>query len=164
SNWPRRWRPTAGPNRPARPWASSSAATPRAPPRPCAPAPPRSACAPIAGDRATADLLTARVFAALDARLEARAARPVALALSGGGDSMALLDLAARWGQARGRPILALGVDHRLHPDSARWTAFAARAAPAAGASQGALAWKEYETATGKTTPAHTALHSHIVE
>ncbi|MFN4297645.1 MAG: ATP-binding protein, partial [Brevundimonas sp.] len=72
--------------------------------------------------------------AALEARLSLDTDRPVALALSGGGDSMALLHLAADWCGRRGRPLLALTVDHRLHPDSGAWTAFAGEAARALGA------------------------------
>src|SRR5690606_41896277 len=78
--------------------------------------------------------LAGRVFARLDARLNHIGPEPVALALSGGGDSMALLDLAAEWARARGRGLLALTVDHNLNPDSAAWTRFAAEAARAAGA------------------------------
>ncbi|HEY0601010.1 ATP-binding protein, partial [Brevundimonas sp.] len=54
--------------------------------------------------------------------------------MSGGGDSVALLRLASDWARANGRRLLALTVDHGLSPDSAAWTAFAARAARAAGA------------------------------
>lgn len=77
---------------------------------------------------------------------------------------MALLDLAARWGQARGRPILALGVDHRLHPDSARWTAFAARAARAAGVDWRPLAWTGDKPATGLPAAARAARHRLIAD
>lgn len=78
--------------------------------------------------------LTETVFAALDRRLQQDVDHPVALALSGGGDSLALLDLAARWAADRGRRLVCLTVDHRLNPDSRRWSAFAADAACRAGA------------------------------
>lgn len=42
----------------------------------------------------------------------------LAVAVSGGPDSMALSLLAARWVRQRGGQILALTVDHRLRPDS----------------------------------------------
>ncbi|MGK9233618.1 tRNA lysidine(34) synthetase TilS [Inquilinus limosus] len=42
----------------------------------------------------------------------------LAVAVSGGPDSMALCLLAARWVRQRGGQILALTVDHRLRPDS----------------------------------------------
>ncbi|MFQ5567087.1 MAG: tRNA lysidine(34) synthetase TilS [Paracoccaceae bacterium] len=41
------------------------------------------------------------------------------VAVSGGGDSTALLILAARWAGERGRPVAAATVDHRLRPESA---------------------------------------------
>ena len=87
--------------------------------------------------------------AALDARLSPDADLPVALALSGGGDSMALLHLAADWCARRGRRLLALTVDHRLHPDSAAWTAFAGEAARAVGADCRALSWEGPKPSTG---------------
>ena len=43
----------------------------------------------------------------------------VAVAVSGGADSMALCLLADRWARAQGGSILALTVDHRLRPESA---------------------------------------------
>ena len=67
------------------------------------------------GDLAGRDLLR-RIWARLDARLNHTGPEPVALALSGGGDSLALLDLAAGWAKTRGRRLLALTVDHNLHP------------------------------------------------
>ena len=45
---------------------------------------------------------------------------PIAMAVSGGADSMALAVLAARWASARGLPVLALVVDHGLRADSAQ--------------------------------------------
>jgi tRNA(Ile)-lysidine synthase len=46
-------------------------------------------------------------------------ARQIALAVSGGADSLALLDAADRWRKARGRPeVVVLTVDHRLQPGS----------------------------------------------
>ncbi|MBK8210627.1 MAG: hypothetical protein IPK78_12350 [Rhodospirillales bacterium] len=44
----------------------------------------------------------------------------LAVALSGGADSMALCRLAADWALARGGRVTALTVDHRLRPESAR--------------------------------------------
>ncbi|HVL42284.1 MAG TPA: ATP-binding protein, partial [Brevundimonas sp.] len=42
--------------------------------------------------------------------------------MSGGGDSIALLRVAADWARNNGRRLLALTVDHGLSPDSAAWT------------------------------------------
>lgn len=88
------------------------------------------------------ETLTDQVAARLDARLERGDARPLAVALSGGGDSLALLDLAAAWAAARGRRLLALTVDHRLSPHGAGWTRRAEAMARAAGADFRALAWE----------------------
>ncbi len=48
------------------------------------------------------------------------AAAPVAIAVSGGADSLCLALLAAAWAGARRLPVLALVVDHGLRPESAR--------------------------------------------
>ncbi len=103
--------------------------------------------------------LSETVFAALDRRLDARSRAPIALALSGGGDSLALLISAAAWARANGRPLLALTVDHRLHPDSAAWTAFAGEAAVNAGADWRALPWVEEKPVSGLPAAARAARH-----
>lgn len=108
--------------------------------------------------------LTARVFAGLDRRLRRDDDRPVALALSGGGDSIALLRLAAAWAGERGRPLLALTVDHGLNPRSKDWTRFAGAAARAAGADWRALAWEGEKPTTGLTAAARAARHRLIAE
>jgi tRNA(Ile)-lysidine synthase len=105
-----------------------------------------------------------RVRERLTARLETDSARPLALALSGGGDSMALLQIAAGWARDHGRPLLALTVDHGLGPDSARWTAFAADAARAAGADGRALLWTGPKPATGLPAAARAARHRLLAE
>lgn len=108
--------------------------------------------------------LASRVFARLDARLNHAGPEPVALALSGGGDSMALLDLAVAWAKARGRRLLALTVDHNLHPDSADWTRFAAEAARAAGADWRGLAWGRARGGPGVPARARAARHALLAE
>ena len=70
-------------------------------------------------------------FAALIERLGFFETRPfVAVAVSGGPDSLALTILADRWARQHGGQICALSVDHRLRPESgdeiqqlARWLA-----------------------------------------
>lgn len=52
-------------------------------------------------------------------RLCRDAAGPIGVAVSGGGDSVALLILAHRWAKARGKSLLALTFDHDLRPESA---------------------------------------------
>ncbi|VXB77931.1 tRNA lysidine(34) synthetase TilS [Brevundimonas sp. G8] len=110
------------------------------------------------------DDLTARAFARLDLRLTRETGRPVALALSGGGDSVALLRLATDWARARGRSMLALTVDHRLNPDSGGWTAFAGEAARAAGADWRGLSWDGDKPKTGLTAAARAARHALIAD
>ena len=108
--------------------------------------------------------LTAAVFAVLDRRLSLQSSAPVALALSGGGDSMALLQLAAAWCARHGRRLIALTVDHGLNPESAGWTASAGRAAEAAGADWRALAWTGPKPSTGLPAAARQARHALLAE
>ena len=88
----------------------------------------------------------------------------MALALSGGGDSIALLRLTTHWARTRGRSVLALTVDHRLNADSGRWTDFAARAARAAGADWRGLSWDGDKPASGLTAAARAARHALIAD
>lgn len=50
-----------------------------------------------------------------------------AVAVSGGGDSVALLLLAHRWAQRHGAQLVALTVDHGLRPEAAQEAAFVAK-------------------------------------
>lgn len=88
----------------------------------------------------------------------------MALALSGGGDSLALLQAAAGWAEDHGRRLLALTVDHGLSPDSAAWTAFAREAAGAAGAEWRGLQWTGPRSPTGLPAAARAARHRLIAE
>ena len=64
--------------------------------------------------------LTAAEFEQLMAPFAPFEAAPhLAVACSGGGDSMALAVLADRWARARGGTVTALIIDHRLRPESA---------------------------------------------
>lgn len=108
--------------------------------------------------------LTGSVFRALDARLEHDVDRTVALALSGGGDSMALLDLASAWAKARGRRVLALTVDHGLNPDSSDWNRRAEAAARTAGTDWRGLSWTGRKPTTGLPAAARAARHRLLAE
>lgn len=88
----------------------------------------------------------------------------MALALSGGGDSLALLHLGADWARANGRRLLALTVDHGLNPDSARWNAFAEAAARTAGADWCRLDWGGEKPVTGLPAAARRARHRLIAD
>ncbi len=89
---------------------------------------------------------------------------PVALALSGGGDSVALLHLAADWARTNGRRLLALTVDHNLNPLSADWTRFAGETARTVGAEWRGLSWDEAVAGPGLTARARAARHGLIAE
>ncbi len=77
---------------------------------------------------------------------------------------MALLSLLAPWCARAGRPLIAFVVDHRLHPDSAAWSRFAADAAAAAGARAVVLSWDGPKPATGLPAAARRARHALIAE
>ncbi|RZJ02335.1 MAG: tRNA(Ile)-lysidine synthetase, partial [Brevundimonas sp.] len=100
----------------------------------------------------------------MSARLERNVDRPVALALSGGGDSIALLRLATDWARENGRRLLALTVDHGLSPASADWTAFAEGAAREAGADWRGLAWTGPKPSTGLPAAARRARHGLVAD
>lgn len=68
---------------------------------------------------------------------------PIGIAFSGGGDSSALLHLAAGWRQ--GRRVLAATVDHGLRPESAREAAAAGAVSRAAGIPHSILRWHRGE-------------------
>ena len=108
--------------------------------------------------------MQARLSARLESDADHPVAHPVALALSGGGDSIALLNLAADWAKAHGRRLLALTVDHGLSPDSADWTAFAQAAARAAGADWRGLVWPGSKPEAGLPAAARRARHGLIAD
>lgn len=103
--------------------------------------------------------LDAQVAAVLDRRLLAASQRPIALGLSGGGDSLALLLMAHTWAQAHGRRLLVLTVDHGLNPQSAAWTNACAARAERLGAEFQALDWTGPKPATGLPAAARAARH-----
>src|SRR5690349_1437499 len=80
--------------------------------------------------------------AILDRRLLGDSPRPIAVALSGGGDSVALTLIADAWAREVGRALLILTVDHRLQADSAAWTQGCAELARRLGRPFRALAWE----------------------
>ena len=100
----------------------------------------------------------------LSARLDTQIDRPIALGLSGGSDSLALLKLATDWGRRHGRRILALTIDHGLNPDSPRWTAFARDAALAEEADWQGLTWQGSKPVTGLPAAARRARHALLAE
>jgi tRNA(Ile)-lysidine synthase len=103
--------------------------------------------------------VSAAVAAVLDRRLSATSARPLAVALSGGGDSVALLLAARDWAAARGRPLTALTVDHRLQPQSRVWTEACAELARSLGLGFRALVWEDAKPERGLPAAARQARH-----
>jgi tRNA(Ile)-lysidine synthase len=97
-------------------------------------------------------------------RLNAADRPPVAVALSGGGDSLALLHLAKAWAERAGRALIALTVDHGLHPDSAAWSRFAADRAGRRGVPHRTLTWRGEKPATGLPAAARAARHALLAD
>jgi tRNA(Ile)-lysidine synthase len=99
------------------------------------------------------------VEAILDRRLHPGSARPVAVALSGGGDSLALLLVSAVWANRVGRDLLVLTVDHGLQAQSAGWVRACAATAGRLGLPFHALRWEGEKPATGLPAAARAARH-----
>ena len=116
------------------------------------------------GLTAAPDRLQRALDVRLDARLDRGSTRPVALGLSGGGDSRALLHLAADWARRAGRPLLALTVDHGLSPASPDWTQAAARMAAEEGAAWCGLSWRGARPAAGLPAAARAARHALLAD
>lgn len=95
---------------------------------------PRVAALPPAGD------LAGRVGTRLS-QLLPEDQRRLGIALSGGGDSMALLALARDWAQPRGVTLRAATVDHGLRPESRAEAQAAGAAAAALGVAHDILIW-----------------------
>jgi tRNA(Ile)-lysidine synthase len=122
----------------ARPWSASASApaAPEPPPRPL-------------GDAA---------FAALIEPLGPFERPPeLAVAVSGGPDSLALCLLARRWAEAHGGRVVALTVDHRLRPDSAAEAAAVASWLATLGICHHVLVWEGGKPTSGIQAAAREA-------
>jgi tRNA(Ile)-lysidine synthase len=111
----------------------------------------------------TADTASSRA-GAFDRRLDPGSAAPVAVAVSGGGDSLAALILTVDWATRRGRRVLALSVDHGLQVQSHQWIDFTRRAARRLGADFRALSWIAPKPSSGLPAAARAARHRLIAE
>ncbi|MBB4267289.1 tRNA lysidine(34) synthetase TilS [Roseospira visakhapatnamensis] len=97
-------------------------------------------------------------FAALMAPLGPFEPAPrLAVAVSGGADSLALALLAADWARARGGSVTALTVDHGLRPEAAAETARVAAWMASAGIPQHTLVWTGPKPAHGVQAAARAA-------
>jgi len=99
------------------------------------------------------------VFRHLDRFLRSDTGRPVAVALSGGGDSLALALMAAEWARAHDRPLLVLTVDHQLREQSLAWTDQCEATANRLGADFRRLPWAGAKPTTGLPAAARQARH-----
>jgi tRNA(Ile)-lysidine synthase len=102
--------------------------------------------------------------AILDRRLDSSLTQPIAVAFSGGGDSLGALIATTAWADGCGRPVIALHVDHQLQAASAAWRDVAAEAARRLGVGFRVLAWTGEKPATGLADAARRARHGLIAE
>lgn len=114
--------------------------------------------------RRLTDDLPARVARRLDARLDAGPGAPLAVALSGGGDSLALAWMAADWARARRRPLHVLTVDHGLNAQSPAWTRACAATARRMGGAFHPLSWRGPHPASGLPAAARRARHALLAD
>lgn len=107
--------------------------------------------APVAADE----------FAARMAALGPFEARPaLAVAVSGGRDSLALVLLADAWARARGGRVLALTVDHALRPESAAEAAQVGAWMAARGIRHAVLRWEGQKPSGGVQQAARAARYA----
>ncbi len=104
------------------------------------------------------------VGAQLSARLTPGAPEPVTIALSGGGDSLALLLMAHEWSAAFGRRLVAVTVDHGLHPHSAGWARACAARCAALDIDHRTVRWTRPKPSTGLAAAARQARHRLLAE
>jgi tRNA(Ile)-lysidine synthase len=86
---------------------------------------------------------------------------PLGVAVSGGGDSVALLYALAEWSQ---RPLEVFCVDHGLNPLSAQWTQSVADHAARVGAGFTALHWQGDKPVSGVSAAARLARHALLAQ
>ena len=97
-------------------------------------------------------------------RLNGPDRRPVCVALSGGGDSLALLHLVKTWADGARRRLIALTVDHALQPASAEWTRCAAERAERLGVTHHSLTWLGTKPSSGLPAAARAARHALLAD
>jgi tRNA(Ile)-lysidine synthase len=99
-----------------------------------------------------------------DRRLLTHSPRPLAVALSGGGDSLALTLLVHAWALRANRPLLILTVDHGLQPASRDWAEACAVLARRLERPFRALSWTGDKPATGLPAAARRARHALLAD
>ncbi|MBI4969396.1 MAG: tRNA lysidine(34) synthetase TilS [Rhodospirillales bacterium] len=88
----------------------------------------------------------------------------LAVAVSGGADSLALCLLADRWARAKGGSVLALIVDHRLRPESTAEARRVGRWLAARGIGHRILVWQGDKPAGGRQEAARQARYRLLFE
>jgi tRNA(Ile)-lysidine synthase len=104
------------------------------------------------------------VDAVLRDRLLAHHPAPLAVAFSGGGDSLALLLAAHAWAGENGRTLLALTLDHGLQAESAAWAAACVGVAARLGVACRTLAWTGPKPDRGLPAAARAARHLRLAD
>lgn len=89
--------------------------------------------------------MTPALATALPLVMAAAPAGPIGVAVSGGGDSVALLLLLQDWAAAAGRTVAAVTIDHGLRPESAGEAEAVARLCAARGIAHETLAWRGWD-------------------
>ena len=97
-------------------------------------------------------------------RLEPASRAPVAVAFSGGGDSLALLLVARAWAASCGRPLVALHVDHGLQAESGAWAVQAQAMAERLDVPLRVLRWDGPKPTSGLPAAAREARHRLLAE
>lgn len=90
--------------------------------------------------------------------------RPIAVAFSGGGDSLALLLIADAWARDHGRDLVVLHVDHRLQPGSDAWANACRDVAERLGRPFEVTSWDGGKPAAGLPAAARAARHALLAE
>jgi tRNA(Ile)-lysidine synthase len=108
--------------------------------------------------------VTPRIALAGLERLDAPDRPLIAVAVSGGGDSLALLHLAKAWADGAGRTLIALTVEHGLSSASGAWSGFAAERAARLGVAHRTLPWLGPKPATGLPAAARRARHALLAD
>lgn len=112
---------------------------------------------PGAGGAQTRSISAPEFARAMDALGPFEPASRLAVALSGGGDSMALALLASRWARARRGRVDALTVDHRLRPAARDEARQVARWCAARGIAHHVLTWNAGAAQRGRSALQATA-------
>ena len=105
-----------------------------------------------------------RIGERLTAHLNPCDSAPLAIGLSGGGDSLALLLVLHDWSRAHGRRVLALTVDHGLQTAGAAWALWCAARCAKLGVDHQVLEWSGMKPTSGLSAKARAARHALLAD